>query len=336
MKCALLGLIIVLLPIIFRIFHLKFQEIIPYILSTCYTCYVYCSNQLLMKYNRNSTLKQKEFITDPYNFIIKDIVREDLPVYYDSRQAYPYCESLKGIRDQANCGSCWAFAVAEVISDRICIFSKGYKQPRISPLHFMTCCSTCIFEEKNSCLGGFLQGGFAYWESNGVPTGGSYNDKTTCKPYTLPPCDHYSSSLKYGPCSFNLNEPAQCDYFCQPEYPKPFDSDLYFALSVYQIANTEKAIMTEIYENGPVAGYYQLYEDFYSYKNGIYIHQRGSNTGGHAIKIIGWGIENGVKYWIVANSWNENWGEDGFFRILRGINHCGIEEQIVSGIPKIQ
>lgn len=43
------------------------------------------------------------------------------------------------------------------------------------------------------------------------------------------------------------------------------------------------------------------------------------------MKIIGWGVENGVRYWLCVNSWNEDWGENGLFRILRGVNHCGIE-----------
>ena len=79
--------------------------------------------------------------------------------------------------------------------------------------------------------------------------------------------------------------------------------------------------------------------------------------GGHAIKILGWGVENNAKYWLVANSWNEgifnliylilihvnkrviifviDWGDKGFFKILRGKNECGIESQIVAGLPKL-
>ncbi|VDM40521.1 unnamed protein product [Toxocara canis] len=45
----------------------------------------------------------------------------------------------------------------------------------------------------------------------------------------------------------------------------------------------------------------------------------------HAAEVIGFGEENGIKYWIMKNSWGEWWGEDGFFRIERGTNACQIE-----------
>ncbi|VDM79476.1 unnamed protein product [Strongylus vulgaris] len=64
-------------------------------------------------------------------------------------------------------------------------------------------------------------------------------------------------------------------------------------------------------------------------------HVAGKEEGGHAIKIIGWGVERGIPYWIVANSWNTDWGEDGYFRILRGKNECGIEQYVTAGLLKV-
>jgi cathepsin B len=46
-----------------------------------------------------------------------------------------------------------------------------------------------------------------------------------------------------------------------------------------------------------------------SYKSGVYQHVSGEELGGHAIKVLGWGVENGTPYWLVANSWNEDWGD---------------------------
>ena len=68
----------------------------------------------------------------------------------------------------------------------------------------------------------------------------------------------------------------------------------------------------------------------------MYQHITGAYLGTKVIKIIGWGVtEDGIKYWIIANSWNVRWGEKGFFRMLRGNNECGIEENAITGMPKI-
>ena len=45
----------------------------------------------------------------------------------------------------------------------------------------------------------------------------------------------------------------------------------------------------------------------------------------HSILLVGWGEENGIKYWIGLNTWGTKFGEGGFFRILRGENECNIE-----------
>ena len=59
-------------------------------------------------------------------------------------------------------------------------------------------------------------------------------------------------------------------------------------------------------------------------------HITGVALGGHAIKIIGWGTENKTDYWLVNNSWNSDWGDHGTFKILRGDDECGIEEEVVA------
>lgn len=43
-----------------------------------------------------------------------------------------------------------------------------------------------------------------------------------------------------------------------------------------------------------------------------------------------------MGYWLAANSWNEDWGLNGFFKIKRGSNECGIEGNMVAGIPSIR
>mmetsp|Transcript_30518 Transcript_30518/g.81405 ORF Transcript_30518/g.81405 Transcript_30518/m.81405 type:complete len:96 (-) Transcript_30518:311-598(-) len=84
--------------------------------------------------------------------------------------------------------------------------------------------------------------------------------------------------------------------------------------------------------NGPVEAAFTVYADFLTYKSGVYQHVTGAELGGHAIKIFGWGTEDGNDYWLVANSWNEDWGDKGTFKILRGSDECGIESDVVAGL----
>lgn len=86
--------------------------------------------------------------------------------------------------------------------------------------------------------------------------------------------------------------------------------------------------------NGPVTASFAVYGDLSVYKSGVYQHVTGGFEGLHAIKIVGWGIMNGVKHWTIVNSWNYDWGMDGLFLIRRGNDECGIESDVVTGLPK--
>ena len=69
---------------------------------------------------------------------------------------------------------------------------------------------------------------------------------------------------------------------------------------------------------GPMSGRMMIYRDFLTYGGGIYQHLEGEFVSGHAIEIVGWGEENNIKYWIITNSWDEEWGENGYARIKFG------------------
>ncbi|PIO58879.1 papain family cysteine protease, partial [Teladorsagia circumcincta] len=106
--------------------------------------------------------------------------------------------------------------------------------------------------------------------------------------------------------------------------------------TVYRLPKSVKAIQRDIMKNGPVVATYFVYQDFFYYKSGIYRHTAGIRKGAHAVKIIGWGEEKTgnetIPYWIIANSWHNDWGENGFFRMIRGINECAIEMYVAAGL----
>ena len=110
---------------------------------------------------------------------------------------------------------------------------------------------------------------------------------------------------------------------------KTYVADKVFSDTGYEVSNKVSAIQTEIMTYGPVEAAFDVWSDFPTYKSGVYKNMGGKLLGSHAIKIIGWGTENGTDYWLANNSWNSDWGDHGTFKILRGVNECGIEGYVV-------
>ncbi|XP_074601242.1 cathepsin B-like isoform X2 [Brevipalpus obovatus] len=252
---------------------------------------------------------------------VKNIeIRNDIPDTFDARQQWSNCSSIKLIRDQSNCGSCWAFGAVESMSDRICVASGGKTQVNISAEDLVSCCDSCGY----GCQGGYPSQAWQYWVDTGIVTGDLYNGGG-CRPYSIKPVHHAHEIAPTPPCN----------QICQPSYSKPYNQDLYYGDSAYLVPSDVKAIQTEIMTHGPVEADFQVYSDFPSYKSGVYIKQSDDLLGGHAIRFIGWGTEKGVDYWLVANSWGYEWGDKGLFKIRRGTDECNIEDDVNAGLPRI-
>ncbi|EPB71597.1 papain family cysteine protease [Ancylostoma ceylanicum] len=291
-------------------------------------------------------LMDPKFLNYPRDqgLLLNDAVENDaeLPESFDARKRWPNCPSIRHIRDQSACGSCWAVATASAISDRACIQSNGTIQVYASDTDILACCA-----ESQGCKGGFSIDAWNYLAKNGVCTGGPYGTKGVCKPYALHPCGRRPNQTYYGECPEVWPTP-KCEQSCQEGYSTPYEKDKIRGERGYVLPIEEAEIRREIMTYGPVVASMQAYGDLDYYTGGIYKvafrlyllvrlqHTAGRPRGAHAVKIIGWGTENGTDYWIVANTWNTNWGEDnGFFRILRGINHCNIEDFVVAGHIKV-
>jgi len=225
-------------------------------------------------------------------------ITADIPANFDSSKQWPGC--VHAIRDQMKCGSCWAFAASEVLSDRFCISSNKGINVVLSPQYLVSCDHI-----DHGCSGGWPAISWKFIEGNGLVTdaclpyqSGDGIERPDCKDFKA--CADGSSLKKY------------------------------FAKKSSTTLLTKPAIIqANILKFGPVEAAFTVYADFKQYKGGIYKHVSGSILGGHAVKIVGWGNENGTNYWIAANSWTEKWGENGFFRIAFG--ECGFDKQCIAG-----
>lgn len=204
----------------------------------------------------------------------------DLPTTFDARKEWPEC--IHPIRDQARCGSCWAFGASEALSDRFCVASKGEINVVLSPQDMVSCDGWNL-----GCNGGILPWAWSYLTKTGIVS-------DDCLPYS-------SADGSVAKC------PKKCENGGDFKKYKCKAGSVVEAKGVNQIKQ-------ELVNNGPLETGFTVYEDFMSYRSGVYQHVTGDQLGGHAVKIIGWGD----GYWICANSWSEGWGEKGYFNIKFG------------------
>jgi len=229
----------------------------------------------------------------------------DIPKEFDARKEWPNCSGVIGtIIDQFACESCWAMSSAAVFGDRMCIAqnSKGVLSPQ-----YMVYCG----EHSFGCHGSVQT--MDIWDQ--LITQGTVSEE--CIPFT--------------------GRDGICPTICKDG--SAITEDMIYHVKDVVIPWDEspearvQAIQSEIMKNGPVQTIYMLFNDMIQYAGGIYQRTKeGILVGGHAVRIVGWGTEDGVDYWIVANSWGQLWGEGGFFRIRRGTNECNIESIVLAGI----
>jgi len=247
------------------------------------------------------------------------------PDAFDSRTNWPECVTMQNVRDQSNCGSCWAFGAVEAISDRMCAYlgrtDAKFRNLSLSALDMLACCRTC----GSGCNGGYPNMAWLHWRTAGLVT-------EDCAAYPLAPCEHHSPPKHYPACPSSIAPTPACPRMCADGTPTS-SAPRYYAESTHSVSG-EADYQAELIKGGPFEVAFTVYQDFETYKGGVYQHVSGPALGGHAVKLVGWGVDNGTPYWIVANSWNADWGEGGFFRILRGKDECGIETSGVAGVPK--
>lgn len=108
-------------------------------------------------------------------------------------------------------------------------------------------------------------------------------------------------------------------------------------------------MMEELQKNGPFVVSIEPDYDFMFYKDGIYhgLDDNWMKKGtplpewrkvDHSVLLAGWGedAETKEKYWLIQNSWGSNWGENGYFRIRRGVDELSVESTCEIGTPGLK
>lgn len=215
---------------------------------------------------------------------------------------------LSPVRNQGNCGSCYAFATMAMFESRIRILTNNTQTPVLSTQDIVSCS-----EYSQGC-----NGGFAYLISKYAEDFG----------------------LVQEPCFPYKGQDAPCQ---EKKCVRQFGTGYHYVGGFYGACN-EVLMRLELVNNGPIAVGFEVYNDFVNYKSGIYHHTGLTDKfnpfqlTNHAVLAVGYGADKktGEKYWIVKNSWGEGWGENGYFRIRRGNNECAFESVAEAAKPVMQ
>ncbi|MGD0231902.1 MAG: C1 family peptidase [Syntrophorhabdales bacterium] len=186
---------------------------------------------------------------------------------------------VTGVRDQGDCGSCWAFATTASLESWTDIkqSTPGYDLNLAEQI--LVSCSGA-----GSCAGGSIESASNFIVTTGLPLQSAY-------PYTATD----------GTCS-NAKPKWQVSDYHMPSWS-------YVATT----SPTVDAIKNALATYGPLVTTMAVYEDFFSYVSGVYSYATGTLAGYHAVQIVGY--DDVAECFICKNSWGTGWGEAGFFQI---------------------
>ena len=216
----------------------------------------------------------------------KALELEDVPDTWNWRDH----NGVSPVKDQGSCGSCWTFSTVGCLESAHLI--KFGSLQTYSEQQLVDCAGGF---ENHGCNGGLPSQAFEYV----MYTGGLASE------------DGYPYFAETRNCTVNSDT---------------FEIDVVTG-SVNITADDEVELKNAVYNYGPTSVCFEVVDGFSDYKAGVYTSSTCGNTQtdvNHAVLAVGYGSEDGMDYWLVKNSWGSDWGDEGFFKIERGVNMCGI------------
>jgi cysteine peptidase B len=209
----------------------------------------------------------------------------DLPTTFDWKNQTPMC--VTAVKDQGQCGSCWAFSGVETIESVSCL--AGYPLTVLSEQQIVDCDTDGGVQ---GCNGGWPEDVYTYAQTFGGL------DTETQYPYVA--------------------EDQNCQAVTTNFYKVPITSWKW----VSQTKAGEANMAPFLYANSPLSIAADA-ESWQFYTSGVVSASGCGKQLDHAIQITGWSVLNNVPVWNVRNSWNTDWGMNGYIYLEMNKNTCG-------------
>jgi len=204
---------------------------------------------------------------------------------------------LGPVLNQGSCGSCWAFTAATVISSRLAVSGKA-NVTDLSEQQLVSCSTSNL-----GCAGGSYENAWSYVQVSGLVSSAQY--PYTCQSTTqTPPCD-----------TSTLNQPVV--------------SATPFKLGQAPGLKTEADLKAALATGGPIALAISTPSCFKQYSSGVLMQSdcpcyAGPSSINHAVTLVGYGVSNGINYWLIRNSWGAGWGMNGNVMLQMGVSGAGM------------